>query len=150
QPDRSGPAGDGPDDWVAVDVGGGAAFPCSPRRASRSPSVPSDAFGPVLSSEAPRPEAGGRAFVMRSAGRRDSRSARAAAPPRRGPRAPPQLPSYLKLTFTFARYARILPFSSCMSSSEISAIRRSRSVFDALVTAAAAAFSHESGLVPTN
>src|SRR6185503_10279133 len=37
-----------------------------------------------------------------------------------------------------------------MSSVDTSATRRSRSVFDALSTAALAAFSHESGLVPTS
>src|SRR3990172_8459252 len=43
-----------------------------------------------------------------------------------------------------------LPFSSCMSSSATSAMRRSRSVRAARSTAAAAAFSHDSVLVPTS
>src|SRR5581483_5115110 len=58
--------------------------------------------------------------------------------------------SYLNESFTLARYARTFPSSRCMSSCDTSATRRSRSVFDALATAAAAAFSHESVLVPTS
>src|SRR5687768_11228596 len=59
-------------------------------------------------------------------------------------------PSYLKDTLTFARYALTTPLSMTRSSCAISATRRSRNVFEALVTAAAAAFSQLSVLVPTN
>src|SRR5206468_64736 len=42
-----------------------AGAPCSPRLASRSPSVPSDDFGSVLPAHAPRPDAVGRPLVIR-------------------------------------------------------------------------------------
>src|SRR5262249_23344635 len=58
--------------------------------------------------------------------------------------------SYLKESFTLAPNASTLPFSRCMSSCDTSATRRSRSVFDAFSTAAFAAFSQESVLVPTS
>src|SRR5258708_37592940 len=59
-------------------------------------------------------------------------------------------PSYLNETLTFARYALTTPFSITRSSCATSATRRSHSVSEALVTAAAAAFSQLSVLVPTN
>ena len=59
-------------------------------------------------------------------------------------------PSYLNETLFFARYALTTPSLITRSSSAISATRRSRSFWDALVTAAAAAFSQLSVLVPTN
>src|SRR5580704_13437601 len=59
-------------------------------------------------------------------------------------------PSYLKETFTLARYALTFPSSSWRSSSATSAIRRSRNDALALATAALAAFSHDSPLVPTS
>src|SRR4029078_11978490 len=59
-------------------------------------------------------------------------------------------PSYLNEPFTLARYADTWPFSSVTSSSETSAMRRSRSDCDASATAAATACSHPSVLVPTS
>src|SRR5215207_8474673 len=58
--------------------------------------------------------------------------------------------SYLNETFTFARYARTCPSSIWRSSSDTSAIRSSRRDCEALATAAAAALSQDSVLVPTN
>src|SRR5258708_13696162 len=57
--------------------------------------------------------------------------------------------SYLNDTLIFARYASTLPSLSWMSSSTTSAPLRSRSVFPARPTAAAAAFSHAPVLAPT-
>jgi hypothetical protein len=57
---------------------------------------------------------------------------------------------YRNDTFTLARYARTRPPSICMSSSTISAIRRSWRLCAAVSTAVAAAFSHDSVLVPTS
>jgi hypothetical protein len=61
-----------------------------------------------------------------------------------------QSPSYLKETFSFARYASILPSLICRSKAPTSAILRSLSEDAALAIAAEAAFSHESELVPTS
>src|ERR1700730_4335838 len=68
----------------------------------------------------------------------------------RARRAEPSQSSYLNDTFTLARYAFTRPSSICMSSSATSATRRSRRLPAAFSTAAAAALSQESVLVPTN
>src|SRR5262249_4256846 len=59
-------------------------------------------------------------------------------------------PSYLNDTLTLALYALTCPSSICRSSSETSAIRRSRNDLAAWDTATLAAFSQDSSLVPTS
>src|ERR1700730_7918141 len=58
------------------------------------------------------------------------------------------IPSYLKDTLTFARYASTLPSLSCISNSDTSATLKSRNVLLARLIAAEAAFSQDSVLVP--
>jgi hypothetical protein len=58
--------------------------------------------------------------------------------------------SYLKDKATLARYEVILPFSITMSNLMTSATLRSRKVFEAALTAVAAASSHDLLLVPTS
>src|SRR6516162_11734933 len=57
--------------------------------------------------------------------------------------------SYLNETLRRTRYDSTLPSPMVTSCSQTSATRKSRSDWDARSTAAAAAFSHEVGLVPT-